>query len=139
VVRIDGMPVREALHKEMLNFIRSKTHVTLSVRGTYHSISYSMYVWSSVHNTQPLSSFQLHSHSSDDAVVVLTVHPRLLLLKLIIKFLFSLLFLNVRWKCAALLRVSDRFITHCQLLDHSNCGPSDFIVCNDLINSNLMI
>ena len=135
MVRIDGMPVREALHKEMLNFIRSKTHVTLSVRGTYHSISYSM----SVHNTQPLSSFQLHYHSSNDAVVVLTVLLRLLLLKLIITFLFSLLFLNVRWKCAALLRVSDRFITHCQLFDHSNCGASDFIVCNDLINSNLMI
>ncbi|XP_059352087.1 harmonin-like isoform X1 [Daphnia carinata] len=33
VIRIDGMRVEEALHREMLNFIRSKSHITLSVRS----------------------------------------------------------------------------------------------------------
>ena len=33
VIRINGLPVEEALHKEMLNMIRSKTQVTLKVRS----------------------------------------------------------------------------------------------------------
>lgn len=35
VIRIDGMRVEEALHREMLNFIRSKSHITLSVRSKF--------------------------------------------------------------------------------------------------------
>nr|CAH0110013.1 unnamed protein product [Daphnia galeata] len=65
VIRIDGMRVEEALHKEMLNFIRSKSHVTLSVRSgglvpfyecTNHALSWQPVKTDRIHHPVLLTS-----------------------------------------------------------------------------------